>query len=297
MARDSTITFEQVADAAEKLKAASINPTARAVRDSLGTGSMATVLKHLQNWKDGQRAATGPIDTSIDPLIAKVISQQMVARVSEATADLNSRLAALQLETNALIAESEHLTAQLQVREAEVGRLHTENSELSGRAGQLGADLERRSEELQAARADIEKGRVDVATMNMRLESLPGLRDEIQRLQGALAETQREASDQRGDAGAARAELKAVEQARIRAERQADDALAQVQSLTESITKERVEHAARREQLAEAERMKTEALSSARALAAGQAQVDATISQLRDEIAALRQENTVKKTM
>ena len=54
MARPSTLTFEQVAAHADSLKAHGIKPTARAIRDRVGTGSMATLLKHLQQWQGEQ---------------------------------------------------------------------------------------------------------------------------------------------------------------------------------------------------------------------------------------------------
>jgi len=54
MAREATITQEQVNAAADAIRASGAKPTARAIRDQLGSGSMATVLKFLQVWQAGQ---------------------------------------------------------------------------------------------------------------------------------------------------------------------------------------------------------------------------------------------------
>lgn len=50
MARTSNITFGQVAAIADAMKAAGTRPTARAVRESIGSGSLGTIHKLLQQW-------------------------------------------------------------------------------------------------------------------------------------------------------------------------------------------------------------------------------------------------------
>lgn len=51
MARTSNITFGQVAQIADAMKAAGNRPTARAVRERIGSGSMGTIHKLLQQWQ------------------------------------------------------------------------------------------------------------------------------------------------------------------------------------------------------------------------------------------------------
>ena len=52
MGREATITYEQVAAAADAMKVAGGKPTSRGIRERLGnTGSMGTVNKLLQAWK------------------------------------------------------------------------------------------------------------------------------------------------------------------------------------------------------------------------------------------------------
>ncbi|WP_343878783.1 DNA-binding protein, partial [Cupriavidus pauculus] len=50
MAREG-ITFEQVAAAADALVGEGQQPTIRAIRERLGTGSPNTVHKHLTAWR------------------------------------------------------------------------------------------------------------------------------------------------------------------------------------------------------------------------------------------------------
>lgn len=54
MVREPGITQDQVSKVAEKIRDEGARPTARAIRERLSTGSMATVLKFFQAWKDAQ---------------------------------------------------------------------------------------------------------------------------------------------------------------------------------------------------------------------------------------------------
>ena len=101
------------AAAADNIKAQGGKPTARSVRDALGTGSMATVLKFLQEWKGGQVRQCQAIDDTLDPSIARAISNQIAGKVQEATADATARLADLQAETDGVIVENELDRAEL----------------------------------------------------------------------------------------------------------------------------------------------------------------------------------------
>jgi len=52
MGREATISYEQVAAAADTMKAAGSKPTSRAIRERIGNiGSMGTINRHLQAWR------------------------------------------------------------------------------------------------------------------------------------------------------------------------------------------------------------------------------------------------------
>lgn len=59
MAREATITQEQVSAAANAIRASGTKPTARSVREQLGTGSMGTVHQFMQVWL-AKRAKQAP---------------------------------------------------------------------------------------------------------------------------------------------------------------------------------------------------------------------------------------------
>lgn len=71
MARTSNITFGQVAQIADAMKAAGTRPTARAVRERIGSGSMGTIHKLLQQWT-GKGAAQEDEETEAAELPAHI---------------------------------------------------------------------------------------------------------------------------------------------------------------------------------------------------------------------------------
>ncbi|MBS0174928.1 MAG: DNA-binding protein, partial [Nitrospira sp.] len=56
MAREG-ITYQQVAAAADALVGEGLQPTIRALRERLGTGSPNTVHRHLTAWREARPAA------------------------------------------------------------------------------------------------------------------------------------------------------------------------------------------------------------------------------------------------
>lgn len=207
MARESTITFEQVSTAADNLKAQGIKPTARNVRDALGSGSMATVLKFLQQWHGGQARQSQAIDDTLDPSIARAISNQIVTKVQEATAETTARLADLQAEADTIIAENERQAAEIEAQVGELAALHELHAALSGRAQQIGADATRTAAELVAERQAAEAARVELAKAMVRLEAVPRIEAEIDKVRAELLQARTQTTEQHEAAAVATAKL------------------------------------------------------------------------------------------
>ncbi|MDP2143125.1 MAG: DNA-binding protein [Gallionella sp.] len=65
MPRESTITYNMVAAIADSLFKQGKKPTARAVREALGVGSMAMILKHLRQWHDSREHQRPIVDAGM----------------------------------------------------------------------------------------------------------------------------------------------------------------------------------------------------------------------------------------
>lgn len=227
MAREATITAEQVAAAADAIKASGGKPNARNVRETLGTGSMATVLKFLQQWQGGQVRQSQAIDDTLDPSIARAISNQIAAKVQEATAESTARLADLQAEAEAIIAENERQAAELDTQAAELAAIKEQHAAMAGRVQQLETEVTRTSFELVAERQAAETARVELAKAELRLEAVPRIEAEIEKVRAELFEVRAQAADFHEVAAVATARLEAEKSQRKDIEDQLSEAVRQ----------------------------------------------------------------------
>lgn len=215
MAREPLITQADVSAVADRIQAAGGKPTARAIREALGVGSMATVLKYLQVWQGGQapRPETPPtIPPQLERLLAGFIGQE----VATTRAVVEEALAAAEQANGDLIVESERQAAALVASEEENARLRSEAAELRGRLAQMSDDLDSSRAALETQRQVTESLRADLARQQVRIEGLLKLEGEVERLRSSL--------DQERAARAAAEQAAAVTGARLEgAEAQAAD--------------------------------------------------------------------------
>lgn len=294
MARAETITFEQVETAANTIKAAGVNPTSRGIREILGSGSMATVCKYLAQWKAGQTRASSVVDDVMDPSVARAISAQIAIKIQEATSAATAALADLQAEHNALIAEGERLSSDLELAEAERTTLSDQLSAFMGRITQLEADAERTAQELSRERAAAESARVELAKAELRLEAVPRIESEIEQLRQSLDSTRVQAAEQHEAAAVAQAKFDAAERAASAAAAAATEAAKRAQQAEQLLAAERLavqssvaklETAAR--EVAEAKDLATRATASAKA-------ANEEAAMLRGQIVELNKKTTGK---
>lgn len=184
MARVPAITQESVNVAADKIRASGAKPTARSVRQALGAGSMATVLKMLQVWQSGQVRL--PDTPAVMPAsLQKSIMDFIGLEVAAAKLSLEEELVATQVANSDLIVESERQSATLNEQEDVIDALNAEKATLLGRLEQLAKDLDEVKKEAQEQRAAAESARTETAKLMLRLEGLPRLEGEIDRLRSA----------------------------------------------------------------------------------------------------------------
>lgn len=186
MAREATITQEQINAVADTIRASGTKPTARAVREAVGGGSMATVLKLLQVWQGGQvRVEEGPVvlPAGLQRALVDFIGQE----VAGAKADLQTDLVAAQQANGDLIAESERQASTIELQATALESAQAEKAELAGRLAQVESDLVRATEDVAGERQAAEYARTELAKAQLRLEALPRIEAEADHLRAELA--------------------------------------------------------------------------------------------------------------
>ncbi|MEX3969729.1 DNA-binding protein [Paraburkholderia caribensis] len=223
MARDASITQDQVSRAAEEIRETGGRPTARAIRERLGAGSMATVLKFLQAWQDAQvRPAETPV-TLPQPL-QRGLLDFVAAEVERSKTELRAELDVAN-QTNAdLILESERQGLMIENLTASLERVHGEKAEMSGRLDQVVNERDAANHEAAAERQAAESARTELAKALLRLDAMPRLEKEIEELRGQLAAERAGRTEAEQEAAVAAARLEAAVDARKVADALLDEA-------------------------------------------------------------------------
>jgi DNA repair exonuclease SbcCD ATPase subunit len=185
MAREPNISQDQVSRAAAAIREGGGRPTARAIRERLGTGSMATVLKYFQAWQDAQvKPADDPI--ALPPALQRGLLDFVAAEVEKNKAELHAQLDVMNQANADLILESERQSLIIENLTASLEAAHAEKAELAGRLSQVEAERDAARGESVTERAAAESARTDLAKALLRLEAMPRLEKELDTMRQAL---------------------------------------------------------------------------------------------------------------
>jgi len=187
------ITFEQVAAVADAIAARGDRPTLRGVRAELGSGSMGTIQKHLAAWQ-GQRRQIVTSTATLPTEIQRVILSEIEREVDAARAELEAELAATKGDRDALADDNEAQAEQIEQQTARLDEIEASSQQQAGRIAQLESDLETAWQATERERGIAEQARQALAKAELRLEALPKVEAEVERLRAALEASQARAT-------------------------------------------------------------------------------------------------------
>lgn len=151
MARPGII-YERTAAAADALLASGVEPTIRAVREALGTGSPNTLHAHLTRWRAQRQPVVAPV-CELPPALVRCWSDALSAAVEAGRADLQQALDAARAEAHELAKSGAALEREqdaLDLRLIEWARLR---DEAVGKVEALSKELDRLRADLGVERA------------------------------------------------------------------------------------------------------------------------------------------------
>lgn len=238
MGREATITYEQVAAAADAMKTAGSKPTSRAIRERLGnTGSMGTINKLLQTWKAGQvRQISNAL--ALPPVLQRAILEFMDQELTSAKATLEAELAEQLQEAADLATENERQAADIEDKNETVTVLHAELATLQGRIGQMEIDLATAKDEADRERKAAEAARTELAKALLRLEAMPRLEADLATLRAELSKERQGRVSAEQEAAVLTAKLDAVTERATKAEAAATEATTQARKSREAVSLE-----------------------------------------------------------
>ena len=291
MTREATISQEQVNATADSIRATGAKPTARAIREALGVGSMATVLKLLQAWQSRQmQAAETPITlpAGLQRSIVDWISQE----VANAKAELQAELVAAQQANGDLITESERQTSTINLQDEALEVAQAETATLAGRLAQVESDLARSQDDVHGERQAAELARTELAKTQLRLEALPRIEAEADRLRAELERISAEKVAAEQTAAVASAKLEAMTDRATKAETAADKAEKQTAIITAELTTARVQVQSQQVALNGAAREIDEAKTQAKDARDNATKAKEITAELRGELTTIKTELT-----
>lgn len=238
MAREATITQEQVNAAADAIRSSGAKPTARAIRDHLGTGSMATVLRLFQTWQASQgKAVEAPLmlPAGLQRALLDFVGQE----IATAKAELQADVVALQRVNDDLIADNERQSSTIDIQAQAVELIQTEKSEMAGRLAHVESDLARAQDAVTYEQQAAESARTELAKARLQLEAVPRMEAEIERLRNELTVERHAHTDAEQKAAVAIAKLEFMTDRAAKAEAGAEKAEKQAMQASQELASAR----------------------------------------------------------
>ena len=223
MSRQASITQEQVNAVAEAIRADGFTPTNRSVREALGGGSPATVLKLLNNWQRSQSEVeerTIVLPPNIQRALMDFVGQEVAASKVGPLAELVEA----QRANGDLIFENERQSSTIAIQDEALELTHAENARLTGRIVEVELQLTRCQEHDAEERKAAESARTELAMALLRLQAFPRIEAEADHLR-TEADRERNAKVAAEQAAAvAIAKLDAMTERASKAEMRAENA-------------------------------------------------------------------------
>ncbi|AGA88860.1 DNA-binding protein [Stutzerimonas stutzeri] len=273
------VTFESVAAAAEAISKDGGRPSVRAVIAQLGGGSPNTVLPMLNEWKAG-RVAVRSADIELDPRIGQIVAELVTRASEQAAKSAEERAADVQADAETVAEAGREAELRAEGLQGQLDKA-IQTITLKERAledAQAAAAIEAKNAEEKATalknQLAEERSRADqavqaVAKAEVRLELIPGLQAEVERLKpfeqktavltANLDAANATAGDLKGrldaallDAKEAHAELEKVRISEQSLQAKLDAALREIESLKASLGETKTELATARQEAKEA---------------------------------------------
>jgi hypothetical protein len=203
------LTYEKVVAAIESLNAAGDKPTTRNIRLSVGSGSATTIIKFLKQWKEGQVSPAQSPAMTLDQSIVFAINNQFLIKLAEATNEANAKTAEQEVQIYDLIQENDEKAALLESQAIELSKLNGDHFSLLGRFFELETASKIAKTELNSERQAHEVARLELAIAQQRLEVVPRLKAEVEKLNAELLETRTHAVSNHEAAAIATAKFEA----------------------------------------------------------------------------------------
>lgn len=194
MARTSSITFGQVAQIADAMKAAGNRPTARAVRERIGSGSMGTIHKFLQQWQ-GNGSAEEIEAPELPESIASALMDFVSTEIATACEPLNGLLRHAKEDAAEIALDNERLNRANEQMNADIDNLMRELATAKGQLMTIKDEFAEVKTERDGLRTTVNEQARDIDRLERQRDMFAALPLEISELKQSHNELIRKYAD------------------------------------------------------------------------------------------------------
>jgi colicin import membrane protein len=165
------ISSAQVFAAADQLAREGKKPSFTAVREMLGSGSKTTILKYLQDWRNG---VSKPVSLAVtfSSTLNSALANELTSYAGALRAEVESKLVETEDELAVLIRDGELLERERDELTRRLQEMTTDRDTVQGRATQQARDMASLSDRLEREQSALGEVQVQLATEKLRLVDL-----------------------------------------------------------------------------------------------------------------------------
>ena len=141
----STITYDDVAKAANQIVARQESPNIRMVRLMIGSGSFSTIAKHLTTWREQSQGSlpAQPPEWEVSPELRALLAQEITRHVRQKGAAQEAMIQKFAGEREDTLAENERLERQIEALTSQLEEIRTKEIQSEERIRLLGSQIRR----------------------------------------------------------------------------------------------------------------------------------------------------------
>lgn len=140
----SSITYDDVAKAANQIVSRQESPNIRMVRLLIGSGSFSTIAKHLTTWREQSQGSlpSPPPEWEVSPELRALLAQEITRHVRQKEVAQEAMIQKFAGEREDTLAENERLERQIEALTSRLEEMRTKEIQSEERIRLLGSQIE-----------------------------------------------------------------------------------------------------------------------------------------------------------
>lgn len=179
----TTLTYDDVAQAAALLLSKNERPTTRSLRHIIGRGSFGTISRYLSEWREKASPASAPVppEENLSAELRHALGKEIARHLKSCTQEKDDEISRLMAELQEALSENDRLEALCADQEGQIKSLAQEDARKTERATLLGSHLADEKARSQDLLERLHKAEKTIVRLEVLLETANTLRDGLEK--------------------------------------------------------------------------------------------------------------------